>query len=54
MKRIKYFSSGKKIIDNVLDVDKADVCPFEKVAADISNPKESYAAFKALLTKMKS
>jgi hypothetical protein len=43
----------KEIIDNVLDMDKAGVCPFEKVAADISDPKESYTTFKTLLAKMK-
>ena len=44
----------KEIIDNVLDIEKADVCPFEKVAADISDPKESYSTFKTLLVNMKS
>ena len=43
----------KEIIDDVLDIKKTGVCPFEKVAADISNPKESYATFKTLLAKMK-
>ena len=43
----------KEIIDDVLDTKKTSVCPFEKIAADISDPKESYAAFKALLEKMK-
>lgn len=44
----------KEIVDNVLDMKKAGVCPFEMVAADITDPEESYAAFKALLEKMKS
>jgi hypothetical protein len=44
----------KEIIDNVLDMDKAGVCPFEKVAVDISDPIESFVAFKTLLKKMKS
>ena len=44
----------KEIVDNVLDINKAGVCPFEKVAADISDPKDSYGVFKALLDKMKS
>ena len=44
----------KEIVDNVLDMNKAGVCPFEKVAVDIADPKESYGAFKALLEKMKS
>ena len=43
----------KEIVDNVLDLNKIGVCPFEKVAADISDPKASYGAFKALLEKMK-
>jgi hypothetical protein len=43
----------KEIIDNILDIDKIAVCPFEKIAAEISDPKESSAAFKALLEKMK-
>jgi hypothetical protein len=43
----------KEIVDNVLDLNKIGVCPFEKVAADISDPKASYVAFKALLEKMK-
>ena len=44
----------KEIVDNVLDMNKNGVCPFEKVAADISDPKESYTTFKALLEKMMS
>jgi hypothetical protein len=43
----------KELINDVLDTDKAGVCPFEKVAADISDPRESYATFKTLLAKMK-
>ena len=34
-------------------MNKTGVCPFEKVAADISDPKDAYGAFKALLEKMK-
>jgi hypothetical protein len=50
----KIMFEWKEIIDNVLDIDKTGVCPFEKVAANISDPKESYATFKTLLTKMKA
>ena len=42
-----------QIVDNVLDLTKTGVCPFEKAAAEITNPDESYDAFKALLEKMK-
>ena len=43
----------KQLVDNVLDTNKAGVCPFEKAATLISDPKDSYVAFKALLEKMK-
>jgi hypothetical protein len=43
----------RQLVDNVLDLNKTGVCPFEKAAADITDPKNSYAAFKALLEKMK-
>jgi len=42
-----------QLVDNVLDSNKTGVCPFEKAAADISDPQDSYVAFKALLEKMK-
>ena len=44
----------KEIVDNVLDMNKTGVCPFEKVAADISDPAQSFGAFKALLEKMRA
>jgi hypothetical protein len=43
----------KQLVDNVLDLNKTGVCPFEKAAAGISDPKDSYVAFKALQEKMK-
>jgi hypothetical protein len=43
----------KEIVDNILDLDRIDVCPFERAASSISDPKLSYATFKALLEKMK-
>lgn len=44
----------KELVDNVLDLNKDSVCPFEKVAAGIVNPKDSYGAFRALHEEMKS
>jgi hypothetical protein len=43
----------QQLVENVLDLNKTGVCPFEKAAAEISEPKDSYAAFKTLLEKMK-
>jgi hypothetical protein len=36
------------LVEKILDIDKAEVCPFEKLAAKISNPKEAYKMLKAL------
>ncbi len=43
----------EQLVDNVLDLNKSDVCPFEKAAADILYPKDAYSTFKALLERMK-
>ena len=44
----------QQLVDNVLDLNKTGVCPFEKTATLISDPQDSYVAFKALLEKMKA
>jgi hypothetical protein len=44
----------KHLVDNVLDLNKTDMCPFEKAAANLIDPKDSYGVFKALLEKMRS
>jgi hypothetical protein len=38
----------KELVKNVLDLSKSGVCPFEKLAADITDPKDAYRKFKAL------
>ena len=43
----------QQLVDNVLDLTKTGVCPFEEAAAEISDPENSYVVFKALLAKMK-
>jgi hypothetical protein len=43
----------RQLVNIVLDLNKTDVCPFEKAAAGISVPTEAFGAFKALLEKMK-
>jgi hypothetical protein len=44
----------KELVDNILDLNRSDVCPFEKTTADISDPERAYAAFKALLKSFKA
>jgi len=38
----------KELVANILNFNKSRVCPFEKAAAEISDPKDAYKAFKAL------
>ena len=44
----------KELVDNILDLNRTSVCPFEKAAAGISDPERAYAAFKALLQSFKA
>ena len=44
----------KELVKNVLDLNKSGVCPFEKLAADISDPKDAYRKFKALQDSLKT
>lgn len=44
----------KKLVDNILDLNKKGVCPFEKAADAISDPKDAYRAFKALQESLNS
>jgi hypothetical protein len=44
----------KQLVDNVLDDKKQDICPFEKEAANITNPREAYDRFKSLQEKLKA
>jgi hypothetical protein len=36
----------EKIVENILNRDKTDVCPFEKLAIDSKTPKEAYKKVK--------
>jgi len=38
-----------RMVDNILDFKRSDVCPFEKTAEEISDPKRAYLTFKSLL-----
>ncbi len=44
----------KRLVDKILDLNRSGVCPFEKAAADISDPEKAYAAFKALQASFKA
>jgi hypothetical protein len=44
----------RELVDNILDLNRSGVCPFEKTASDIFDPERAYAAFKALLQSFKA
>jgi len=43
----------RELVDNVLDANKSGVCPFEKAAADLSDPEKAYQAFRSLRENLK-
>jgi len=43
-----------ELVENVLDMDKKGMCPFEKTAADLSDPEKAYITFRDLREKLKS
>ena len=36
------------LVESVLDIDKVETCPFERLATEISDPAEAYERLKAL------
>jgi hypothetical protein len=42
-----------ELVENILDYKKAGICPFEKLATEISNPNEAYKRLKALQNSLK-
>jgi hypothetical protein len=43
----------RELVDNVLDADKSRVCPFEKAAAEFSDPEKAYKTFRNLRENLK-
>jgi len=44
----------KELVDNILDLNKGDMCPFEKAAEGISDPADAFRRFRALQKSLKS
>jgi hypothetical protein len=44
----------KKLVENILDIEKTGICPFEKLAEEISDPNDAYKRLKALQKSLKS
>jgi hypothetical protein len=43
-----------ELVENVLDLNKSGICPFEKVADDMSEPREAYRIFRELQESLKT
>ncbi|MEM2250021.1 MAG: DUF1893 domain-containing protein [Candidatus Bathyarchaeia archaeon] len=48
-----YFEWGE-LVEKILDASGKNVCPFEKAAMKIDDPKKAYGKLKALLNSLKS
>ncbi len=46
--RIRYAS--EKVVDNIMNEDKTDICPFEKMVLGIEDPREGYEKLSRELT----
>jgi hypothetical protein len=46
LKSHKISHEFEKLVPNILNREKADVCPFEKLVAKVSDPKNAYEALK--------
>ena len=43
-----------KLVENILDSNKAGMCPFEKATAEFSDPEKAYTTFKGLRESFKA
>ncbi len=43
-----------KLVETILDDKKRDLCPFEKEAAEVNDPRQAYVRFRALQQKMRA
>lgn len=53
LENYKVYHEWNNLVEHILDINKAEVCPFEKLAMEISNPKDSYRELKALQNSLK-
>ena len=48
LKENNVYVEWQELVDRILNKDKSDMCPFEKIASDLTEPKEAYAKFVGL------
>jgi len=54
LKKHKVIYHWNELVENILDANKTGICPFEKRAANISDPEKAYKAFKDLRESLRS
>jgi hypothetical protein len=54
LKENKIGYQWKELVENVLNIEKTGMCPFEKSAANISNSQQAYQTFKRLREQLQS
>jgi len=53
-KQHKIVCHWNKLVENILDTTKKDMCPFEKAAEEISDPEKAYKIFKELRENLRT
>jgi hypothetical protein len=53
-KKHKVVYHWNELVENILDANKTGVCPFEKVAVNVSDPEKAYKTFKDLRESLRS
>ncbi|MEM2987799.1 MAG: DUF1893 domain-containing protein, partial [Candidatus Bathyarchaeia archaeon] len=48
------YAEWDMLVEKILDSSGKDICPFERAAMEINDPKEAYRKFKTLLEALKS
>jgi hypothetical protein len=48
------FYEWKELVNNILDLNRNRICPFEKATTDISDPEVAHAEFEKLLQSLKA
>ena len=54
LKKHAVYSEWDNLVESILDIDMMEMCPFEKLAMQISDPKDAYVRLNALQDSLKS
>jgi hypothetical protein len=51
--KYRVYHEWESLVENIMNLEGAGMCPFEKLATEISNPSEAYKRLKALQNSLK-